>query len=112
MCGVPGVALTEAEVRQRASTFAYQRLVDRHETVLGPDWKPLALQSIDPGSWHVSRTDTGWRLTRHLTRDLWQAVECELDGSRAFDGMDVGPGPVPPASPTGGLEAGQAATRG
>ncbi|GEM_PF-5455328 len=95
MCTIPGVELTEPVLRQRASTFAYDRLVWRQKrpgiAITGPDRKPIRPQPIEPDSWQVSRNNTGWRLKRHLTRDLWQIVECNLDGSHAYAFIEVGP---------------------
>jgi len=94
MCTIPGAELTEPEVRQRASTFAYDRLVSRQKSgaaITGPDGKPIRPQPIESDSWQVSRNDAGWRLKRHLTRDLWQIVECNTDGSSADAFFEVGP---------------------
>ena len=98
MCTIKSVAMNEGAVRQRASDFAYDRLVERQQRtrapVTGPDGKPILVDRIDPASWEVSRTATRWRLERHLTRDLWQVVVCNPDGSQADALIEVGPVPT------------------
>ena len=98
MCSKKGTEYTETEVRQKASVFAYKRLTIRQQSgaaIQGPDMKPLKPEPIDPNSWHVTRSDTKWRLKRHLTRDWWQIVESNLDGSGADCFIEIGPKPEP-----------------
>ena len=96
MCPVSGAKLSEAEVRQRASTFAYKRLVERQKTrapITGPDYKPVSVKPINPTSWQVTKTNTQWRLERHVTQDFWQVVECQLNGSQALVFYKIAPPP-------------------
>jgi hypothetical protein len=97
MCTTKGTALTEREFRERASVFAHDRLVQRQRStaaVLGPDMRPVPAKQIDPQSWEVSMSNYQWRAKRHLTRDLWQVVECDADGSSACDSVELGPAPA------------------
>lgn len=97
MCSSPassGKALSEEELRQRASKFAYDRLKDRQKgkaVITGPTGEPLKPTSINPDSWSVVQTDQGWLLKRYLTRDIWQVVDCRNDGSRADVFYEIGP---------------------
>ena len=95
MCNVEGVALSEDELRQRASSFAYDRLVWRQKKsnipITGPNGEILEAETIDPASWDVSKHQDKWELRRHLTRDLWQVIECNHDGSEAIAFIEVNP---------------------
>jgi len=103
MCPVSRHDLSEPEVRQRASAFAYKRLVDRQRDsgvwLTGPDGKPISVDPIDPDSWQVAKSSAQWRLERHVTRDIWQVVECNLNGSEGWVFYKVAP---PPTAQNGG----------
>jgi hypothetical protein len=74
MCEINGVALTESQVRERASRYAYRSLEFRQDgraPLKGPDNKPIVLEEIDSELWQVLRIGEGWHLTRYVTRDLW-----------------------------------------
>lgn len=97
MCSMQGVEMTESEVRQRASVYAYKEIVQRQKrlgtAIVGPDYKPIRPMPIDPNSWEVSKRGNKWYLKRHVTRDLWQTVKSNLDGTQATNGMEVGDPP-------------------
>jgi len=96
MCPVSGAELSEAKVRQVASALAYRRLVERQKTgapITGPDYKPISVEPIDPACWKLTKTDTQWHLERHLTRDFWQVVECDLNGAEATVFYRIAPPP-------------------
>lgn len=95
MCKIKNVALSETEVRKRASIYGYDKLVWRQKrpgiAITDSDGNILEIQPIDPASWDVSKSQNNWRLKRHLTRDLWQVIECNLDGSQADAFIEVDP---------------------
>lgn len=97
MCTTEGAAITESQFRERASTFAQQRLVEQQRSsspITAADGRPLPAGRIDPQSWDVSMANKQWRGERYLTRDLWQVVECNADGSAASSSIVIGPAPT------------------
>ena len=94
MCTIPGAKMTESEVRARASIFAYNRLVARQQSgapITDENNQIFTPQPIEQQSWKVTLNDDKWLLKRHLTRDFWQVVECNLDGSKADCFYEIGP---------------------
>ena len=94
MCTKPGVTLSEQEVRERASTFAFERLKIRQKSgapIQDEDMKVIAPEPIEPGIWQVTQKENQWLLKRHITRDIWQVVSCNDDGSDAYCYYEVGP---------------------
>ena len=94
MCSISGSKLTESEVRENSSTFAYKRMLSRQKSnapIQDENMKIITPTPIEPKSWQVTRTHNKWLLKSYLTRDLWQVVECNLDGKNANYYIEVGP---------------------
>ena len=95
MCSINGENLTESQVRENASVFAYKKLLERQENpriaICNTENEPYPVEQIDPASWDVVQTKTGWKLKRYFAKYFWHVVECNFDGLKAIHYYDVSP---------------------